>query len=122
MSRIQRAIYLVFGTLAVAAGGYSVFGPVEGTVEERHLLRELGAGGVFIGLMAFWCLANFERRRAVTLALMVFAALFAGIHWHEWLLDRRTILSPLLNTVPLAALALGAPRGPGKGGPPGTPR
>jgi hypothetical protein len=114
MKWIQRAVYGVFGTLAVGGGAYSVFGPITAAVEERHLLRELGAAGVFIGLMAFWCLANPGRRRGVHLGLMVFAALFAGIHWFDWVQDRRGIASPLLNTVPLAALALIAPRRTGE--------
>jgi len=75
----------------------------------RHLIREEGAEGLFIGLMAFWCFRHFEQRRPVHLALLLFALLFAAIHWAEYFADRRHFLSPALNSVPFLLLAASAP-------------
>ena len=69
-----------------------------------QLVQEQGAESVFIGLMAFWCFVNVEHRRAVHLALLLFALLFAAIHWAEYLHGRRTLVRPLLNTIPFLML------------------
>jgi hypothetical protein len=74
-------------------------------------VREQGAEAVFIGLMAIWCLRHFEARRPVHLALLVFAALFAAVHWLEFVHARRGLASPLVNSVPLAALLATTPSG-----------
>jgi hypothetical protein len=79
-----------------------------------HLVREQGAEGVFIGLMALWCLAHFAQRRPVHYALLVFASLFALIHWAEYLGGRRPLASPLVNSVPFLLLIATAP-GPKEG-------
>ena len=70
-----------------------------------HLLRELGAAIVFVGLMHLWCIRNYERRLPVHSGLLVFAALFAVIHWREWMLGAREWTSPVVNSVPLVVLA-----------------
>jgi hypothetical protein len=43
--------------------------------------------------MALWCLFRFERRRPVHLALLLFTALFAAIHWGEYFRHRRQLTS-----------------------------
>jgi sulfatase modifying factor 1 len=45
---------------------------------------------------------------------LLFTALFAAIHWAEYLGDRRSLLSPLVNTVPFLALLAVRPRPGGR--------
>jgi hypothetical protein len=89
MRLINRLLYGLFGLLGVGLGASAFLGVLgaDAVGEEAHLWRELGAAGVFLGLMNFWCLWNYERRLQVHLPLMVFAALFAVIHWQDWLGD-----------------------------------
>lgn len=80
MKTAKRIIYGLFGTVALLYGVITLISP--GLLEREagesfrfaHLMREQGAAGVFIGLMAFWCALNYERRRSVHYFLMVFAA------------------------------------------------
>src|SRR5262245_28738827 len=116
MERAARVVYAVFGVLTVGLGLVALLLPSLALPPQArsplnaHLIREQGSEGVFLGLMAFWCLAHFEQRRPVHLALIVFAALFAAIHWAEFLAARRPLASPLINSAPLLAFLLTAPR------------
>lgn len=110
MRSLARLIYGALGVLALGLGTLALLNPALALPPEAyssltaHLIQEQGAEGVFIGLMAFWCLFNFERRRPVHLALLLFAALFAAIHWAEYLHARRQLSSPLANSLPFLAL------------------
>lgn len=112
MAIVARVIYGVLGGLAIGLGVLVLFKPALALPAEAdstltaHLVREQGAEGIFIGLMAFWCLFNFDRRRTVHFALMLFTILFAGIHWFEYLHARRSLLSPIANSVPFLALVV----------------
>jgi hypothetical protein len=115
MKPIALAVYALIGTFAVILGIAVLLKPALALPPDAHspltahLIREQGAEGVFIGLMAFWCLVHFEQRRPVHYALLVFAALFASIHWAEYLANRRPLMSPLVNSVPLLLLGATAP-------------
>jgi len=115
MKTLARAIYAVFGALAVGLGLVALIRPAVALPPEAfsplsaHLIREQGAEGIFIGLMSFWCLLNFSARRPVHLALLIFAATFAGIHWAEYFQARRSLASPLLNTIPFLTFLVTAP-------------
>jgi hypothetical protein len=117
MRAAARAVYAVFAVLAIGlslvalADPSRALPPDAATPLTEHLVREEAAAGVFVGLMALWCLFHFESRRPVHLALLVFAALFSAIHWLEYAHGRRGIASPLINSVPLAALLATAPYG-----------
>ena len=106
MKVVARAVYGIFGTLAMGLGILALFNPAVALPSEAyspltaHLIREQGAQGVFIGLMAFFCLFHFDARRPVHLTLLVFTALFAVIHWAEYFQARRQISSPLVNSLP----------------------
>jgi hypothetical protein len=112
---MARAVYGVFGTLAIVVGLVALVAPARvlppGAFSPltAHLVREQGAQGVFIGVMALWCLFHLEHRRTVHLALLLFAALFAAIHWAEYLNGRRHVASPLLNSLPFVALLATTP-------------
>lgn len=115
MDRVARVVYGVFGALAIGLGMLVLVDPARALPAEAvspltaHLIREQGAEGVFVGLMAVWCLFNFEQRRQVHLALLLFTALFAAIHWAEYLHARRHLASPLFNSVPFLALLATTP-------------
>lgn len=105
MQRWHRFVYGAFGVFWVGAGLYAAAGFTTGTPDEVHVTREAGAGLAFVGWMHLWCLRNDDRRLPVHLGLLVFAALFSAIHWREYAVGARTILSPLVNSVPLIVLA-----------------
>jgi hypothetical protein len=115
MKPIALAVYALIGALGVLLGIAALLMPAVALPPDAHspltahLVREQGAEGVFIGLMAFWCLVHYEHRRPVHYALLLFAALFASIHWAEYFANRRPLMSPLVNSVPFLLLGATAP-------------
>src|SRR5262245_55281276 len=105
-----RAVYGILGALMLGVSLVGLLKPAlilpaeECTPLTAHLVREQAAGGVSIGLMALWCLFHQRQRRDVHLGLLIFTALFAAIHWLEFVQGRRHIASPLLNSLPFLAL------------------
>jgi hypothetical protein len=115
MKWVARMVYGIFGALAIGLGLLVLFDPALALPPDAyspltaHLIREQGAEGVFIGIMALWCLFHFEQRRPVHLALLLFAAVFAAIHWAEYLHARRHLSSPLVNSLPFLAFLATTP-------------
>jgi hypothetical protein len=114
MRTATRGMYVVFGTLALLAGAAALLQPtlILPDVHSQlaaHLIREEAACFIFVGLMFFWCFSHFDERRPVHLALLAFTAIFAGIHWADYLRDLRNLISPLVNTAPVLILAVTAP-------------
>jgi hypothetical protein len=105
--RANQLLYGAFSATAIIFGALSLFGN-RGAVpfEQHHLERELGAAGAFIGLMAMWCLFNYERRRGVHAALVVFASLLALIHRQDFFAGHRAVRSIVYNSIPLTVLLL----------------
>jgi len=118
VKRATQAIYGLFGALAIALGLVALLVPRWITPPELyspfvgHLTREQGAEGIFVGMMSIWCLLHLEERRPVHLALLLFTALFAAIHWAGYFEpgSGRTLLSPLMNTVPFVMFLIATPR------------
>lgn len=112
MKKIDSIVYGLFGTGAIVYGVVALLSPAFFIPEAaqsfhlRHILREEGAAAVFAGLIAFWCIFNYERRRGVHYCLMVFAFLLAAIHWHDYFAGDIGWISPLYNSVPLVVLAI----------------
>ena len=110
IKKINQLIYGIFGTIAILYGATALLFPAALVSEAAqsfhmaHNLREQGAAGIFVGLMAFWCIFNYERRRSVHYCLMVFAFLLAAIHWVDYLGGHLPWMSPLYNSVPFAVL------------------
>lgn len=110
MKRINSVIYGLFGTGAIVYGVATLLSPSVLVSEAaqsfplRHILREQGAAAIFIGLMAFWCILNYERRKSVHYCLMVFAFLLAAIHWGDHFAGHLSWISPLYNSVPFLVL------------------
>ena len=110
MKKINSIIYGLFGTGAIVYGVATLLSPSVLVSEAarsfplRHILREQAAAAIFIGLMSFWCIFNYERRRGVHYFLMVFAFLLAAIHWGDHFAGHLSWISPLYNSVPFVAL------------------
>ncbi len=117
MDALTRAIYAVFGSLSILAGVVVLAAPSLLTSPSdppvvSHLLREEAAAFVFIGLMFFWARRHFAIRRPIHLALLVFTALFAGVHWADYFGGHAHIKYALVNTVPFVVLLVTTPRRP----------
>jgi hypothetical protein len=123
---VARTVYGAFGGLALVLSVLALFNPSLALPSEAysalsaHLVREQAAGGLFIGLMFLWCLRHFDRRRPVHFALILFTAVFAGIHWNDYFHASRHLLSPLLNSVPFLSLVAITPVSFMTGGSSGT--
>jgi len=117
MKAFTVAVYGLFGVLAVAAGLLAfvmpaVLLPPDGMSPLTvHLTRELSSAFVFIGLMLLWCIRHYPQRRPVHLALVVFTVLLAGAHWPDDFGDRGQLSSILVNSIPVALIAITAPFG-----------
>jgi uncharacterized membrane protein len=117
MKTMTVALYWLLGILSLLAGvavlimPSLIVPPEESSGLIRHLLREEAALFVFVGLMFFWLVTHYEQRRPVHLAMLVFITLFAGVHWVDYLDHGTDWASALVNTIPVALLAITAPLG-----------
>ena len=112
MRKINSVIYGLFGVGAILYGAAALLFPtgLESRALESwrfaHILREQGAAAIFVGLMSFWCIFNYERRMGVHYSLMVFTFLLAAIHWCDYLTGHLPWMSPLYNSVPFFVLLI----------------
>ena len=112
MKKTNLVIYGLFGAISLAYGVVNLLFPAFLVPETgrlfvlSHILREQAAAVLFVGLMFFWCIFNYERRRTVHYFLIVFAFLLAAIHWFDYLSGHLTWMSPLYNTVPVIVLVI----------------
>ena len=112
MKRINSVIYGLFGIGAILYGAAALLFPtaLESRAAESwrftHILREQGAAAIFVGMMAFWCIFNYERRRVVHCFFIVLALLLAVIHWQDHFAGHLRWLSPIINTVPFVVLVI----------------
>ena len=108
MKKIRVLVYTLYGSVAILAGLTALLFPntLEPDASARlvHILREGGAGLVFVGLISFWLLFHYAQGRTVHLLLTVFAFLIAGIHWFDYFGGRKPLASALLNSVGFAIL------------------
>jgi|SRR6266850_6060740 len=111
MKKTNSIIYGLIGAGAVLYGAVALIDPAFLMPEAaqsfhlRHIFREGGAADIFVGLMAFWCIFNYERRAAVHYCLMVFALLLAAIHWFDHFAGYIGWSGPLSNSVPFLVLS-----------------
>src|SRR5438552_10705917 len=112
MKKTNQIIYGVIGVGAILYGVAALLFQSVLLEETRrffpltHLLREEGAAAIFIGLMAVWCIFNYERKAGVHYSLMVFALLIAAIHWWDYIAGYLPWMSPLYNSVPFVVLMI----------------
>src|SRR5438309_8137739 len=110
MKKFNVGVYGLLGTVAILYGAAALLIPPVLVPEAaqsfpvRHILREQGAAAIFIGLMAFWCIFNYERRRSVHYCLMVFTFLLALIHWRDYFAGHLRWISALYTSVPFLVL------------------
>jgi uncharacterized membrane protein len=117
MNAFTRAIYAVFGSISILAGlavlaAPSLLARPSDPPIVSHLLREEAAAFIFIGLVFFWARRHFAIRRPIHLALLVFTALLAGVHWADYFGDHAPIKYSLWNTAPFVVLLVTTPRRP----------
>ena len=111
MKKANSIIYGLFGAGAILYGATALLSPatLESVAQSSrfaHNMREQGAAAIFIGLMTFWCIVNYERRRGVHYFLMVWAFLIAAIHWFDYLTGHLPWMSPLYNSAPFLVLLI----------------
>ena len=112
MKKINTVIYAAFGIIAIVYGSAALLFPaaIESYAVQSwrfvHILREQGAAAIFVGLMAFWCIFNYERRRVVHYFFIVLALLLAVIHWYDHFAGHMRLMSPIVNTVPFVVLLI----------------
>ena len=105
MRTIHIVLYWILGIATLGAALFALIHPLGKSPEEMHLGRELAAAMVFVALMFLWCARNYEQRRAVHGALIVFAVLLALVHWLDYFHGTRPLMSGVINSV-LAAVLL----------------
>jgi hypothetical protein len=117
MTAFTKVVYALLGTFAVVAAAVALVWPELALPPGLalpmvlHLVREQAALFIFIGLMFFWCLTHYEQRGPVHLALLAFIVVFAGVHWLDYVSGRAGIVGPLINTIPVALIAVTMPFG-----------
>ena len=112
MKKLNTVVYGLLGTVALLYGIANLLFPSFMVKEAAwdfplsHILREQAAMAIFLGCMSFWCIFNYERRRAVHCFLIVFTFLLAAIHWFDFSRGHLNWRSVLMNTVPVALLTV----------------
>ncbi len=112
MRKTFSIIYGIFGAVALAYGSANLLFPTLLVPEAAqsfpltHILKEQAAAAIFIGLMFWWCIFNFERRAAVHYCLMVFTFLLAAIHWFDYFAGHLHWMAPIYNSVPFLVLSI----------------
>ena len=110
----RMAVHGLFGVGGVLGGAAALLLPTGWlpasapslSPEEMHLTQELGCAAIVVGLLALRCLREYQRSRGGHYLLMVFFGLMALVHWMDFFRDLRPILSPVLNTAPIALLTM----------------
>ena len=115
MRALVRALYWTIALIGLGGGTAAVFAPSLVVPEAQpgtlasHLVREQGAGFVFIGLVAAWCAHHEPARRPAHYAFLIFTGLFAVIHWMGYLSSGHYIAPAIVNTIPFVAFAATLP-------------
>lgn len=115
MRTVTRSLYALAGLGAAGAGAIGVVAPGPLlpadalTPLAAHLAREEAAAFVFIGAMLLWSARHVERARPVHLAMVLFTALFAAIHWAGYFGQPSNLAAAAVNTVPFVLFAVTVP-------------
>ena len=72
-------------------------------------MREQGAGFVFIGLVAAWCVRHEPARRPAHYVFLIFTGLLAVIHWMGYLSSGHYVQAAIANSIPFVAFAATLP-------------
>jgi len=115
MTAFTKIVYVVLGAFSLLAAAVTLVRPEVALPPDlalpiaRHLVREQAALFIFVGLMSFWCIRHYQQRRPVHLALLAFVIVFAGVHWLDFVSGRAGPKYPLINTIPVALIAVTTP-------------
>jgi hypothetical protein len=101
-NKVAIALYALLGLGAVAAGVWFGFRPVEGA---GHLHLEIGSGLMTIGALSLLVAWRFPQSWPWRAVIILFFALIAVVHWYDFVNEGVPLLSPLLNSVPILAIA-----------------
>ena len=71
-----------------------------------HILQEFGTLMVFAGLVTFWFIRHYEQSHAFHWAMTIYWAIMAIIHWFNVAGPWTSILSPIINTIPVVVFLL----------------
>jgi len=86
----------------------TIIDAAHGDRETLHILQEYGCFLVFIGLITFWFIRNYEASRAFHWAMTAFWGLIALVHWFDIRGPVESVVGALVNTIPFALfLAVG---------------
>jgi hypothetical protein len=115
---LRRFIYAALGVVFTTGGCIALFNPesnlippetspsIEGyilTLTENvlHTTMELATAIIPIGLLLIWAAINPNQTEKINYFFLLFFILFSSIHWYEFFRGNRTIISPLINSIPL---------------------
>ena len=56
---------------------------VQGNMLLLHIVEELGAALILVGLSSIWCGINYEGSKFIHLSLVIFALVFSLLHWFD---------------------------------------
>jgi hypothetical protein len=71
-----------------------------------HLLQEFGALMVFVSLISFWFIRNYQHSLSFHWAMTVFFALLAVVHWTDVRGMQPSLMGPIINTIPVTLFAV----------------
>src|SRR5262249_23026083 len=105
----------LFGTLYLAAGAtvllfrtgllpdpvkQIIIDSTQGDLNSVHIVQELGSALIFIGLITFWFIWQYEQSNWFHWAMTTFWGLFALVHWFDVRGPFPSVAGPLINTIP----------------------
>ncbi len=107
------AAFLLVGITAFAAGTGQLPEPLQGVVMEvghgdanaLHIIQEFGAFLVFIGLITFWFMRNYDQSQTFHWAMTIAWGLIALVHWFDVRESRDSLIGPIINSIPFILFA-----------------
>jgi len=66
-----------------------------------HFTMELSASIIALGSLLLWGSFKVTTSKKLDYLFVGYFVLFSGLHWFEFFQDNRTIMSPLINSIPL---------------------
>lgn len=111
---LYRLVYRVIGTAFLMVAVISIlmmFGFFTEIAQafyshEVHIVQEFGCALAFIGLVVWWHSFHLSRGKTMHCLLVIFFALFSGVHWIDFLKDNVPLQSALINSVPMLLLGV----------------
>ena len=74
--------------------------------EILHATMELASAIIPIGFLLIWSAFNVRKTIKLNYFYLLFFLLFSGVHWYEFLIGNRQVLSPLFNSIPMILIII----------------